>query len=803
MKRERFGKSLRFKITIGVVLPVVLIASVFLLIQFLQRRQAMSNEVETSAAQVGEVIESSLIRAMMTQDLESIQDTVDEIAASQDDMQELMLIDKRGQIRVSSQRRRVGEVLGLDDPTCQICHREQTENRNQSAVFTTQTGDRFLRNVNPIANEEQCQSCHEPEASITGVLITDLSMTRMDALLARDLRDNILLSAGMVMAVALAVNFMISSTVVNKVESMVATIRHFAQGDLNQRASIESEDELGELAAAFNDMAEGLKEKAELEIKVRSRTEELQRQTQRLLTLNALAATVNRSLDVGEMLEAGLRKVLDLLGLHGGEIWLLDDTQEMLILQSHSGQPAEFTGEDGRVVVGECLCGLVARSGQVAMSGDISSDRRLTRTACSYGGYRSAVMVPLTSRDKTLGVMTLHHQQPDHFQTEDLELLDGIGKQLGVALENAQLYGEMEKQVAERTRYLEAGYDITRTISSKLNIEPLLQEIVTETAGAVEADAAIVTMAIDQDDAPRQAIYGSPSQELIDKVSGLFHGEEDGQEGDRFLVASISSRGKIIGALGLQGKAGQRPFTREEAQLLRGVAAQAAIALENASLYGEVQEAAILEERERLAREMHDGLAQTLGYLRLRLKIAGEHLSRGEVGEADRILAEMTKTTEEAYVDAREAIADLRSAVFAGEDFVKALQEYLEEFGLQNRIETRLMTENEEGIKPTTVQAVQLIRIVQEALSNVRKHSHATTVSVGLRKEGPLVSMVIEDDGRGFDVGAVGGRKEGRHFGLNIMKERAESVNGTLEIRSETGEGTRVVATIPLEDRWT
>jgi nitrate/nitrite-specific signal transduction histidine kinase len=799
MTTERFNKSLRFKITIGIVIPVMLIAGLFSLLQFLGRRQAMFNDLQMSATQVGEVIESSLIRAMMTRDLESMQDTVDEIAAAQENIRELMLIDKRGQIMVSSQGLRRGEILELTDPTCQLCHRQQVENRNQSVVLTSETGKRFLRNVNPIANEEQCHGCHDPQASITGILITDLSMAHTDALLASDLSENVLLSLGMVMAVVLAVNIMISRTVVNKVGSMVDTIRRFAQGDLTQRASVEGEDELGELAATFNEMAEGLEEKAELELEVHTRTEELQRQTRRLTTLNVVASTVNRSLDVEEMLGTGLEKVLDLLALDGGEIWLFDDTQETLKLRSCSGQGAEFAEEDGHVGAGDCLCGLVARSGQVAMSRDIASDGRLTRMACRRGGYRSTVAVPLTSRDKTLGVLTLHHEEPDHFQTQDLDLLDAIGKQLGVALENAQLYGEMEKEVRERTRHLQLGYDITQAISSHLLIEPLLQQIVTGTAKAAGASVGIVVTASRPDDLPRHAVYGSPGPELIERVSGLFRGEEDRLDGN-LLVTPISSEGKIIGALGLQNKTGHRRFNTEDAQLLSSVAAQAAIALENARLYGEVQGIAILEERERLAREMHDGLVQTLGYLRLRLKMAAEHLSVAEVDRAEQVLAEMATTAEETYVDAREAIADLRSGVFEGADFVKTLEGYLEEFGLQNRMDSRLILEGEEDPRPSTVQALQLIRIVQEALSNVRKHSEATAVSVALRKENSMLTMVIEDDGRGFEVGPTRERK-GRHFGLSMMRERAEGLGGTLEIHSSAGGGTRLVVRTPVHDR--
>ena len=795
MRRERFSRSLKAKITVGIVVPVMLIGAVFSLLQFLQQRQAMFNDLERSATQVGEVIESSLVRAMMTHDLESIQYALDEIAATQEDITEIMLIDKPGQIKASFEGLRVGEVLELDDPTCQLCHRQQTENRNQSVLFTTETGERFLRNVNPVANDEQCHGCHEAGASMLGILITDLSMARVDSALATNLRENILLSSGMLLAVVLSLNFMIGSTVVSKIEAMVDTIRRFAKGDLSQRALVNSGDELGELAAAFNDMAEGLNEKAKLEQEVLKRTEELQRQTQRLLTLNAVASTVNRSLDVDEMLAAALKKVLDLLGLDAGEIWLLNGA---LSLRTQYGQQAEFKEEDAVVGLDECLCGHVARSGQAMLSADIGSDPRLSKRVCRRGGYLSTIAVPLTSREKTLGVLALHHREPDHFQARDLELLDAIGKQLGVAVQNAQLYAEMEQSVAERTRHLELLYEVTGAITGHLQSGPLLQDIVRQTARAVEAGSGIVMNAGGLGDSQRQAIYGKPSEGLARSVSTLLNGGDERLAGD-FLTARISSHGRTIGALGLEGKAGHLPFTREDAQLLQGVAAQAAVALENAALYSEVQDVAILEERERLAREIHDGLAQTLGYLRLRLKSAGEHIAKGEVAEAELILADTIRTTEEAYVDAREAIGDLRSAVFEGGDFVNTLDACVEEFGLQNRIRASLVVGTEAEIKPPAAQGVQLIRIVHQALSNARKHAHAASIVVTLRKEDQSLVLIIEDDGQGFEVREVSGRK-GRHFGLNIMRERAESLNGTLEVHSGSGLGTRVIARVPLDD---
>ncbi|MFQ6000124.1 MAG: GAF domain-containing protein [Anaerolineae bacterium] len=802
MKGKRFSKSLRLKITMSVVISVLLIAGLFSLLQFLNHRQAMIHDLEGSAIQVGEVIESSLRRAMLRRDLESMQETVDEIAATQEDIGELLLIDKRGEIKVSPQGRRVGEVLVLSDPTCQICHRVEPENRSQSAVFVAETGEQFLRNVNPIANEEQCHGCHDPQASINGVLITDLSMTSLNAQLAADLRENLLLSLGMIVAVAATVNFMMSSTVVNRIEAMADTVRRLSSGDLEQRAPVGDEDELGELALAFNEMADGLKEKARLERKVYRRTEELRKQTQRLLALNSIAATVNRSLDLGEMLDAGLSKVLELLKLDAGLIWLIDDGQKRLVLQTHLGLTEEFVeGEERGLEQDECLCGLAARSGETIVVPDLRSDQRLTGTACEQGGYLSLVLVPLTSRERVLGVMTLQSKECDHFGSEDIELLEAIGKQLGIAIENAQLYKGMEEEVRERTRHLQLLYEITRAMSAELEIEPLLRRMVSETARAVEARAGIAVIAEGTAEGLReQALHGSPSTQLIRKVQSFLDGGEEREEQADLIIAPISSRGRIIGALGLESKAHDRPFTTQDHNLLRGVAAQAAIAIENARLYQEVQEVAILEERERLAREMHDGLAQTLGYLRLRLQIAGQQISSGQVEEGRLALAEIERTAEEAYADAREAIADLKMVISKGADFVSALEEYVEEFGLQNRMEARFVSGLGEEIRPTTPQAVQLIRIVQEALSNVRKHAQATTVWVKLAKEGNSILLAIEDNGQGFDTHQVKRHKD-RHYGLDIMRERAESLKGRIEIYSAPGEGTNLVVKIPLEER--
>lgn len=235
-----------------------------------------------------------------------------------------------------------------------------------------------------------------------------------------------------------------------------------------------------------------------------------------------------------------------------------------------------------------------------------------------------------------------------------------------------------------------------------------------------------------------------------------------------------------------------REFTAAETELLEGLATQAAIAIERARLTEELHSLATVQERERLAREMHDGLAQALGLLHLKLQSALA-LSTGDPAVAEH-LREMLHITEDAYEEVRQSIFGLRTFVSRGLGLVPTLTEYLHEFSAHSGVSVELETEGAplDPIPPAS--EVQAVRIIQEALTNVRKHAAAERARVRLQKDGAWLRVTVEDDGIGWDRQRS---LNGLHFGLQTMRERAEGLGGRLEIEAAPGRGTRVVATLP------
>jgi len=235
-----------------------------------------------------------------------------------------------------------------------------------------------------------------------------------------------------------------------------------------------------------------------------------------------------------------------------------------------------------------------------------------------------------------------------------------------------------------------------------------------------------------------------------------------------------------------------REFTPDEAEVLAGLATQAAIAIERARLSDEVRSLAAVEERERLARAMHDGLAQALGLLHLKLHDAlSRSADQPAVAEA---LREMVRITERAYDEVRQSIFGLRTFVSRGLGLVPTLTEYLHEFSAHSGMAVEL--ESGDGLLGSIPPAseVQAVRIIQEALTNVRKHAGADRARVRLEKDGAWLRVTVEDDGVGWKRQVS---RDRLHFGLQTMRERAEGVGGRLEIEAAPGQGTRVVATLP------
>jgi PAS domain S-box-containing protein len=207
---------------------------------------------------------------------------------------------------------------------------------------------------------------------------------------------------------------------------------------------------------------------------------------------------------------------------------------------------------------------------------------------------------------------------------------------------------------------------------------------------------------------------------------------------------------------------------------------------------------ATMAERERLARELHDSIGQTVGFLNAQAQAAREHLSRGETGTVDNYLARLVEVAQNADADIRESIMALRSTAMLEQGLVPALDKFLRQFGTTYDLRTELTAGGElKDLALETTVELDLLRIIQEALANARKHAHARSVTVRLAVQGDCLEMVVEDDGDGFDVAAATGASR-QKFGLQMMRERAQKVGGNVAIDSAVGQGTRVRVEIPL-----
>jgi signal transduction histidine kinase len=256
-----------------------------------------------------------------------------------------------------------------------------------------------------------------------------------------------------------------------------------------------------------------------------------------------------------------------------------------------------------------------------------------------------------------------------------------------------------------------------------------------------------------------------------------------------FLGAPIVARGEVFGDIYLTEKQGAAEFTEDDAQAVLVLASQAGVAIENARLYKETERLAIMEDRERIAKELHDGVIQALfavgmGLQGTALMSGDEDLAErieGAVGELDRVIR-----------DLRNYIFGLRPGILADRQLGQALRHLAAEFETQTGVITVAQVD-EAVASEVTSRAAELIQLAREALSNVGRHAEATTCRLSLRHEDGLAVLEIDDDGKGFETDVVR-----RGEGLSNLEQRAAGLGGIARITSTPAEGTTVRIEVPL-----
>lgn len=265
------------------------------------------------------------------------------------------------------------------------------------------------------------------------------------------------------------------------------------------------------------------------------------------------------------------------------------------------------------------------------------------------------------------------------------------------------------------------------------------------------------------------------------------------------LAVPITMPGHILGNLYLSETLSGRPFNERDEQLLQRFAAQAAVALINARLHRQAHAAAIATERERIARELHDSLAQVLAYAMTKSQAALTHLASGNEEATAHQIQQLHDAAHTAYGDVRENILGLRTGASPDIDLPTALEEFVTAWQDQSGIPVTLTLPDakaqDDVVRHPATTHLQILRIAQEATSNIRKHAHASAVGVSLDQVDGVTQLRIVDNGGGFSPELLPPTGQPR-FGLATMRERAEAIGGTLEIAS-TSSGTTVTLRVP------
>ncbi len=444
------------------------------------------------------------------------------------------------------------------------------------------------------------------------------------------------------------------------------------------------------------------------------------------------------------------------------------------------------------------------------------------RVLLDKGG--SAVLVPLKTGETVFGLLCLVFDVRRRFTPHSLRLFDAVAEIAGASLRRAVVLEALEKQVAIRTQHLSTLYRINAVASEPLQLHDLLDRVLEITLEAMNSNAGAIHFLDEHGRALRLSAQHGLADETASALEDLpledgFWGnlmrsttplvlpdladdpslppalaEADHRIGRAYIGAPLRAKGQALGALSLFGET-ILDYTIEDITLFMTIADQIGGLVERARLAQQAEAAAVVQERQRLARELHDSVTQLL-YSQVLFSGAGlKVLRQGNLPLAEQHLARIEQAAQQALKEMRLLVYELRPSNDLDEGLDRALQRRLEAVEKRSGIEARLVVQGEVHLDPPTVAA--LYRIAEEALNNTLKHAHASAVQVTLRAKDDQFTLEIVDNGRGFDLSEP--QKGG--MGLVNMRERAAALGGQLELSSAFGQGTRVAVRIDSRTR--
>lgn len=390
----------------------------------------------------------------------------------------------------------------------------------------------------------------------------------------------------------------------------------------------------------------------------------------------------------------------------------------------------------------------------------------------------------------------------------------------GLSLDMEAQVRKQTEHIKHKTRSLEILYDVAASINSSRDLDDLLTRFLHTLKDVVHARAATVRLltndkrmrlvasvglndevvAREQFMPSHQCLCGFAASEGVIRSDNNLH-QCDALIGTPFfaedevemMAVPLQYRGRTLGVYNLFVDRDLRFSSDYDSELLISIGRHLGMAIEKASVDEEANRLTIIEERTRIAHELHDSLAQTLASLRFQVRVLDETLHQGDESALWSELERIENSLDEAYIELRGLIEHFRAPIDR-RGFLPAIEKVVERFRNESKIQIFLQKEWKGPNLPEDME-IQVLRIVQEALCNVRKHSQAHTVRVLLRGQNDgAFRVLIEDDGTGISPRTSDGAP-GEHVGLSIMEERARRLGGKIRFESEPGEGTRIQLT--------
>ncbi|GAB4528418.1 MAG: hypothetical protein Fur0018_14480 [Anaerolineales bacterium] len=412
--------------------------------------------------------------------------------------------------------------------------------------------------------------------------------------------------------------------------------------------------------------------------------------------------------------------------------------------------------------------------------------------------------------------MLLHIDRPQEFHTLAIGFETMRQSLLQWQQESERWAATLEARVAQRTAELDALNKVSLEIAAQLDTDEVLHSIAQKARQLLGADAAALCLV--QEDGTllvRQTVQGPPQaftgrqvvrldevQEVLEQPACAYCRVPCGMLTAPYrrhhLAVTLQHGSETLGAFCV-ASAGEHPFPEDADILLTRLANAAVVAMQNARLYDRAEQSAALEERQRLAAELHDGLGQLLASIHLLTDRTLEEWPALDADEFRTRLESIRESSQQAVRIARQAITSLTQAVPSAGGLKTRLREAIADLQTCARCPIVFESALSRAVTLPKEREEQLLHIAQEAIWNAIRHAEAGEIRVRLAAENGMLTLEVADDGRGFVPAQADSARDG-HFGLRIMQTRAEYIAGTLEIVSTPGAGTRIVVHCPIEE---